>query len=152
MTGERRLNCVCVDTPRKCYLLHWAAWLASLSGVVFVLVAHGHYTVDVLIAYYVTTTLFWIYHTLANNPTLKVIVCNLFSSYLFFSIHWEKKKKITFPFQFQQRGPSNYLSRLWWYRIFLYFEGNVGGVVPRRYEWPLPWPRQFLSKYPDRDS
>lgn len=37
-----------------------------------VLVAHGHYTVDVLIAYYVTTRLWYIYHTLANNPHLKV--------------------------------------------------------------------------------
>lgn len=52
----------------------------------------------------------------------------------------------------QQNGPSNYLSRLWWYCIFTYFERNVGGVVPRRYEWPLPWPRHFLSKYPDRNS
>lgn len=37
-----------------------------------VLVAHGHYTVDVLIAYYVTTRLWYIYHTLASNPNLKV--------------------------------------------------------------------------------
>lgn len=37
-----------------------------------ILVAHGHYTVDVLIAYYVTTRLWYIYHTLANNPNLKV--------------------------------------------------------------------------------
>ena len=37
-----------------------------------VLVARGHYTVDVLIAYYVTTRLFWIYHTLANSAALKV--------------------------------------------------------------------------------
>lgn len=37
-----------------------------------VLVAHGHYTVDVLIAYYVTTRVWYIYHTLANNSNLKV--------------------------------------------------------------------------------
>lgn len=41
-------------------------------GVVMVLIAHGHYTVDVIIAYLVTTRLFWIYHTLANNVYLKV--------------------------------------------------------------------------------
>jgi hypothetical protein len=39
-----------------------------------VLWSHGHYTVDVIIAYYVTTTVFWIYHTLANNVNLKVSV------------------------------------------------------------------------------
>ena len=41
-------------------------------GVVFVMVAHGHYTVDVLIAYYVTTRVFWMYHTMACNTILKV--------------------------------------------------------------------------------
>lgn len=39
-------------------------------GVVMVLVAHGHYTIDVLIAYYITTRLFWTYHTLTNNAFL----------------------------------------------------------------------------------
>lgn len=109
-------------TPRKWYLLHWASFLVSSLGVVFVMVAHGHYTVDVLIAYYVTTRIWWIYHTMANNTFLK------------------------------QRGPSNFFVRLWWYRTFLYFESNVGSVLPRRYEWPLPWPRLFVSKNPDRDS
>ena len=60
------------DTPRKWYILHWTSWLVSSLGVVFVMVAHGHYTVDVLIAYYVTTRLFWMYHTMANNAALKV--------------------------------------------------------------------------------
>jgi len=109
-------------TPGKWRPLHWLSWIVTLLGVIFVMVAHGHYTVDVLIAYYVTTRVFWMYHTMANNTILK------------------------------QNGPSNHLARLWWYRIFLYFERNIGGVVPRRYEWPLPWPRHFLSKYPDRDS
>ncbi|XP_046655371.1 phosphatidylcholine:ceramide cholinephosphotransferase 2-like isoform X2 [Daphnia pulicaria] len=109
-------------TPRKWRPLHWLSWLVTCLGVVFVMVAHGHYTVDVLIAYYVTTRVFWMYHTMASNTILK------------------------------QNGPSNYLSKLWWYCIFTYFERNVGGVVPRRYEWPLPWPRHFLSKYPDRNS
>lgn len=39
-------------------------------GVIMVLVAHGHYTIDVLIAYYITTRLFWTYHTLTNNAFL----------------------------------------------------------------------------------
>ena len=52
--------------------LHWLSWAVSFTGIILVLAAHGHYTVDVLIAYYVTTTLFWIYHTLANYGHLKV--------------------------------------------------------------------------------
>lgn len=58
------------DSPRRFYILHWSAWLSALVGVIFVLVAHGHYTIDVLIAYYVTTRMFWTYHTLANNSAL----------------------------------------------------------------------------------
>ncbi|GLG96758.1 Uncharacterized protein GBIM_03667 [Gryllus bimaculatus] len=58
-------------SPKRCFPVHWVSWIVSVSGVILVLVAHGHYTVDVIIAYYATTTLFWIYHTLANNPTLK---------------------------------------------------------------------------------
>lgn len=44
----------------------------SFIGVIMVLISHGHYTVDVLIAYWVTTRLWNIYHTLANTPQLKV--------------------------------------------------------------------------------
>lgn len=58
-----------------------------LVGVIMILVAHGHYTVDVLIAYYVTTNLWYIYHTMANNSNLKVrsIFRSLqFENYLFY--------------------------------------------------------------------
>lgn len=60
------------DSPRRCQPIHWLAGLTVLVGIIMVLVAHGHYTVDVLIAYYVTTRLWYIYHTLANNSHLKV--------------------------------------------------------------------------------
>ncbi|XP_033332183.1 phosphatidylcholine:ceramide cholinephosphotransferase 2 isoform X5 [Megalopta genalis] len=109
-------------SPRRCKPIHWLAGITVLVGVVMVLVAHGHYTVDVLIAYYVTTRLWYIYHTLANNSHLK------------------------------QYEPNNFLTRLWWFRMFKYFEKNVGGTVPRQYDWPLPWPRRFLAKHPNRDS
>ncbi|XP_043507813.1 phosphatidylcholine:ceramide cholinephosphotransferase 2-like isoform X2 [Frieseomelitta varia] len=109
-------------SPKRFQPIHWLAGIAVLTGVIMVLVAHGHYTVDVLIAYYVTTRLWYIYHTLANNSHLK------------------------------QYEPNNFLARLWWFPIFKYFEKNVGGTVPRQYDWPLPWPRRFLAKHPNRDS
>ncbi|XP_051173374.1 phosphatidylcholine:ceramide cholinephosphotransferase 2-like [Leptopilina boulardi] len=109
-------------SPKRCLLIHWLTGLMALVGVIMVLVAHGHYTVDVLIAYYVTTRLWYIYHTLANNINLK------------------------------QHGPNNSLSRLWWFPLFKYFEKNIGGPVPRQYDWPLPWRRRFLTKHPNRDS
>uniref|UniRef100_A0A8C4N9R8 Sphingomyelin synthase 1a n=1 Tax=Eptatretus burgeri TaxID=7764 RepID=A0A8C4N9R8_EPTBU len=45
-------------------------WLLSTSGIICILLAHDHYTVDVIVAYYITTRLFWAYHTLAVLPTL----------------------------------------------------------------------------------
>uniref|UniRef100_A0AAR5QI07 Sphingomyelin synthase-like domain-containing protein n=1 Tax=Dendroctonus ponderosae TaxID=77166 RepID=A0AAR5QI07_DENPD len=106
-------------TPKKFFLLrivHWLYWILGLIGVIMLQLSHGHYTVDVIIAYYVTTRIFWIYHTLANNANLK------------------------------QFSSNNLLSRTWWFALFLYFEGNVGGPIPRQFDWPLPWPRRWHSK------
>ncbi|KAJ8684785.1 hypothetical protein QAD02_020578, partial [Eretmocerus hayati] len=58
-------------SPKKFYIVHWLAGLSSIIGVMMVLISHGHYTVDVIIAYYVTTRLWSIYHTMANNVYLK---------------------------------------------------------------------------------
>ncbi|XP_050687135.1 phosphatidylcholine:ceramide cholinephosphotransferase 2-like isoform X2 [Eriocheir sinensis] len=109
-------------TPRRWWLLHWCFALLAVTGVVMVLIARGHYTVDCIIAYYITTRIFYIYHTLANNANLK------------------------------ESGPNNFFERLWWYPLFWRFERNVQGVVPRHYEWPLPWPRRWSSKNPQRTS
>ncbi|XP_055592615.1 phosphatidylcholine:ceramide cholinephosphotransferase 1-like isoform X2 [Uranotaenia lowii] len=110
-------------SPKKFWILHWLAWCASLTGVTMVLLAHGHYTVDVLIAYYVTTRLFWTYHTLANNSLL-----------------------------LKQNG-NNYIGREWWFFIFRYFEKNVRGPVPLQYNcpFPIPWSKK-VPKLPSRDS
>ncbi|XP_068628151.1 phosphatidylcholine:ceramide cholinephosphotransferase 2-like isoform X2 [Battus philenor] len=101
-------------SPKKLWPVHWAMWGSALLGVSFVLLAHGHYTVDVVIAYYVTTRLFWSFHSLLVTP---------------------------------HRGGGSgqhMLQREWWYWVFAYLERNVRGPVPRRYDWPLPWPRTKL--------
>lgn len=103
-------------TPKKFYLLHWLYWVLGVIGVIMLELSHGHYSVDVIIAYFITTRIFWTYHTLANNANLK------------------------------QSSPNNFLGREWWYSIFLYFEGNVSGPLPRQYDWPLPWPRRCHKK------
>ncbi|XP_034245360.1 phosphatidylcholine:ceramide cholinephosphotransferase 2-like isoform X2 [Thrips palmi] len=111
------------DSPKRIFqLLSWLSCIASTTAVFMVLLARGHYTIDILIAYFVTTRTFWIYHTLANNSSLK------------------------------KPGPHNFLARAWWFPIFRYFEGNVGVKVPRQHDWPLPWPRRFLHKPPNRNS
>uniref|UniRef100_A0A914UP58 Sphingomyelin synthase-like domain-containing protein n=1 Tax=Plectus sambesii TaxID=2011161 RepID=A0A914UP58_9BILA len=58
-------------SPRRWWLLHNISWLLSASGVLLLLLSRGHYTVDVLIAYWISTRVFWIYHTCAAYPALK---------------------------------------------------------------------------------
>ncbi|XP_051785918.1 phosphatidylcholine:ceramide cholinephosphotransferase 2 isoform X2 [Erpetoichthys calabaricus] len=58
-------------SPCRFWWYHICCWLLSAVGVLCILVAHEHYSVDVVIAYFITTRLFWWYHTMANIQTLK---------------------------------------------------------------------------------
>lgn len=61
------LTCACVpDSPRWMWWYRWFCWLLSASGVVCILVAHEHYSIDVVIGYFVTTRTFWWYHAMAD--------------------------------------------------------------------------------------
>ncbi|OQR68250.1 phosphatidylcholine:ceramide cholinephosphotransferase 1-like [Tropilaelaps mercedesae] len=51
-------------SPQRCRLLHLFYFCTSSIGVFCVLLARGHYLVDVVLGYYVTTRVFWIYHAL----------------------------------------------------------------------------------------
>lgn len=57
-------------TPRRLYYLHTFTWILNVFGVFFILAAHEHYSIDVFIAFYISTRLFLYYHTLANNRDL----------------------------------------------------------------------------------
>lgn len=96
-------------SPKRFWWYHWLCWSLSAVGIFCILLAHDHYTVDVVVAYFITTRLFWWYHTLANQQSLK------------------------------ETSQSNPFSRVWWYRLFQYFEENVKGVVPRNYQLPWSW-------------
>ena len=64
-------NLLTPDTPDRLYPLHWLSLLTSVTGVILLLLARGHYTIDVVIAYGLTYWLWITYHTLANIPVLK---------------------------------------------------------------------------------
>ncbi|XP_033466138.1 phosphatidylcholine:ceramide cholinephosphotransferase 2-like [Epinephelus lanceolatus] len=58
-------------SPRWMWWYHWFCWLLSASGVICILIAHEHYSIDVVIGYFATTRIFWWYHTLANTHALR---------------------------------------------------------------------------------
>uniref|UniRef100_A0A8C6WTT5 Phosphatidylcholine:ceramide cholinephosphotransferase 1 n=1 Tax=Neogobius melanostomus TaxID=47308 RepID=A0A8C6WTT5_9GOBI len=93
-------------SPRRYWWYPWVCWVLSAVGLFCILLAHDHYTVDVVVAYFITTRLFWWYHSMANQQSLK------------------------------ETSQSNPFSRVWWFRMFQYFEENVRGVVPRNYQLP----------------
>jgi len=95
-------------SPQEFSLLHWFSFSLFLSGVAALLLGHGHYSIDVLLGYWVTTRTWAMYHTLANNTTLKI------------------------------RNNHNTLQTLWWWRVFIFLEGNVPGPLPPVYGVPVP--------------
>lgn len=58
-------------SPRWMWWYQWICWTLSASGVVCILVAHEHYSIDVVIGYFATTRTFWWYHTMANTHVLR---------------------------------------------------------------------------------
>lgn len=49
------------------YYLHTFTWVLNIFGVFFILAGHEHYSIDIFIAFYISTRLFLYYHALANN-------------------------------------------------------------------------------------
>lgn len=97
-------------TPSESYyvnILHTFGWVVNLFGVFFILAAHEHYSIDVFIAFYISTRLFLYYHTLANNQN------NSNNS---------------------QRDRDR--TRIW-FPLFYFFESNVRGAVPNEFENPI---------------
>lgn len=95
-------------TSRRFYPFHWLLWMSGVCGVTMLLFGRGHYTIDCIIAYYITTRLWYIYHSMACHPALK------------------RPTKI------------NYFVKIWWWYLFRWFEENVrSGPLPNGFSLPI---------------
>lgn len=98
-------------TPRRLVWLHLVCLAGLTFGVTVLLLSRGHYSIDVLVAYWITSRVWWTYHTLAHNKELRL------------------------------QGEHNFMDNIWWWYIFRYFETNVPPCpLPREYSLPLPSP------------
>lgn len=131
--------------------MHLFSIMVSAVGVALLLISRAHYTIDVIISYWISTRVFWTYHTLAAFPSLRVCFIVTNGIYHYFPCHFAKFKKfilVRFVFLLchlifklneiafcSQNANSHYnhLSKFYWYRLFVFMEGNLHRPVPRRY-------------------
>jgi len=105
------LSCLAIReyTSKRLWVVHWLYVLSTFAGVCFLMLGRGHYSIDVLIAYWITTRLWYLIHGMASYAPLK------------------------------QASNLNYFSRIWWWRLFRWFECNVRpGPLPHGFNLPVP--------------
>lgn len=124
--GFSHLSILCLtDSPRRLWWYHWICWTLSAVGIFCILLAHDHYTVDVVVAYYITTRLFWWYHTMANQQvseahnttlvlfhspyiqelTLRNVICVIYLS------RWKERRRVIHSPRFGGTGSSSTLKK-----------------------------------------
>lgn len=92
---------------RLVWLVQWLLALVAWVGVAMLMLARGHYSVDVVIAYFVTTRVWYIHNTIIQSRLAGGVQL------------------------------ESHLSRLWWWRFVCWLEENVRGQVPHQFEFPL---------------
>lgn len=77
------------------FTVKWTYWLLVLIGLLCILIARGHYMVDIVLAYFITSHIFYLYHGLCS-----------------FELNNKNQTKYA-------------LQRLWWYKLFLFVESDT---------------------------
>uniref|UniRef100_A0A915MVK2 Sphingomyelin synthase-like domain-containing protein n=1 Tax=Meloidogyne javanica TaxID=6303 RepID=A0A915MVK2_MELJA len=108
-------------SPRRWLPLHILAFAFSSVGVLSLLFSRGHYSIDVIIAYWITTRIFWFYHTLADFDELR----------------------------HSFNGRNRFVNVIW-YPLFNFMEQSVHRPLPRKYELPFKLPAGLIRYWQQR--
>uniref|UniRef100_A0A915N476 Sphingomyelin synthase-like domain-containing protein n=1 Tax=Meloidogyne javanica TaxID=6303 RepID=A0A915N476_MELJA len=109
------------NSPRRWLPLHILAFAFSSVGVLSLLFSRGHYSIDVIIAYWITTRIFWFYHTLADFDELR----------------------------HSFNGRNRFVNVIW-YPLFNFMEQSVHRPLPRKYELPFKLPASLIRYWQQR--
>ncbi|CAF0882705.1 unnamed protein product [Rotaria sp. Silwood1] len=90
-------HCITEYTTSDFYVIHLLSWLCNILGMILILAAHEHYTIDVFIAFYLTSRLFLYYHSLANNAVLHSISDNRLSIWFPMFSYFERNIQCMVP-------------------------------------------------------
>ena len=118
-------------------ILHKILAVIAALALVGILLGHDHYTIDVILAYYVTTRLFYAYHSMVNArlSDFGLNGCEKTRK----SRKREESGSGCFKKSVPENMPYNFFAKVWWWRLFLWLEAestevatlrNFGEVIP----------------------
>ena len=99
-------------------LVHTGVWILNIFGLFFILGAHEHYSIDVFVAFYISSRMFLYYHSLSSNRVLfqtdhkRVKIWFPMFSYFESNIHSRVPNEYQNPFKMIASGYKHLKSRL----------------------------------------
>lgn len=100
--------------------------MGNFFGMFFILAAHEHYTIDVIIAFYIASRLFDYYHTVI------VLVSSGLETGKFFSFLDNLKPFLLLSYLYAAAQREGFQ-----YFVFSYMEEDTPAFLPNEYE--MPW-------------
>jgi len=94
--------------PPKLKILHWLSYALFMTGVGALLAGKGHYTIDVILGYWILTRVWAIYHGLVTTRGT------------------------------DSSAEKYLRESVWWDRLLDFMEADIPGPLPARYSVPLP--------------
>jgi sphingomyelin synthase-related protein 1 len=120
---HRALLSLFADSPRSYHLLHFLSWIMAITGMFFILAGHQHYSIDILVAWVLSSRLFIYYHTYDTviGTGANESICLRFLSSLANNRTYLQRDKNRMRI---------------WFPFFSYFEENVKQAIPNEYCLP----------------